>query len=218
MVKSQEEMLKVLDILEKTHGETMLEQFKDWSPFQITVATLLSARSKDATVIPIVKRFFSEYPGAEEVRHVPIEELEKWFFKIGFYKTKARHVHLLSEMVIERYDGKIPQTMGGLLTLPGVGRKTANCVLAYAFGIPAIATDVHVFKISNRLGWVNTKMPKETEFVLMEIIPKNHWVRINKLLVDHGQRICGSPRPKCESCSITKHCKFYEDKIKNEHN
>ena len=120
-------------------------------------------------------------------------------------------------MVINDYGGKIPQTMEALLTLPGVGRKTANCVLAYAFGIPAIAVDIHVFRIVNetRLNWMSVKNPEKTELKLMEIIPHERWLDVNKLIVDHGQRICAPIRPKCDECTITSYCEFEKKNIQS---
>lgn len=207
-MKSQSEILKVLNILQKTHNPTMLEQFHSRSPFQLLIMTLLSARTKDATVIPIALELFEKYPTPKELAKIEIKDLEKRIFKIGFFRTKAKHVIKLSQILLDTYDGKVPKTMDELLSLPGVGRKTANCVLAYAFGVPAIAVDIHVHRITNkgRLHWVDTNTPTDTEKELCTIIPKNRWTKVNQLIVDHGQRICAPIKPKCNECTIQKFC------------
>ncbi len=199
---------KVFRILEKTHPQTMLEELGHYTPFQMLVMTLLSARTKDATTIPIVKRFFEKYPNVEDVSELPVEELERWFYKIGFYRVKARHVKKLCEMLLEKFNGKVPDTLEELTSLPGVGRKTANCMLNYAFHKPAVAVDIHVHRISNRLGWIKTKNEKESEFALMEIVPKDEWINVNRLLVGHGQTTCSPINPKCSECSVSKYCKY----------
>ena len=209
--KYVQEYLKVLSILQKTHQPTMLEMFSHSTHFQHVVMTLLSARSKDSTVIPIVKEFFSKYPEPQDIQRLPVQELEKWFFKIGFYKTKAKHVHELSNIILNKYHGHVPDTFEELVSLPVVGRKTANCVLAYSFGKPAIAVDIHVHRISNRLGWVHTQKPEETEEALKRIIDKKDWIDINRLLVDHGQRICLPIKPKCPECGVKRYCRFWKD-------
>jgi endonuclease III len=209
-MKKTHSIIKILDILKKYHKNTMLEELSYFTPFQITIATLLSARSKDVTVIPIVVKLFEDYPTVQDLIKISQKELEKRIFKIGFYKTKAKNIKLLCERVIEEFDGNIPNTLEGLISLPGVGRKTANCVLAYSFNTPAIAVDVHVHRISNkgRLYFVDTKTPEETEQELMKLVPKKRWHDVNRLLVDHGQRICGPKKPKCDECSIRKYCEY----------
>jgi endonuclease III len=209
-MKSQKEILKVLDILQKTHNPTMLEQFHNRSPFQLLIMTLLSARTKDATVIPIALDLFEKYPTPKELAKINQSELEKRIFKIGFFRTKAKHVIKLSQILLDTYRGKVPKTIEELISLPGVGRKTANCVLAYAFDIPAIAVDIHVYRITNkgRLHWVETNTPTETEKELCTIIPKNRWTKVNQLIVDHGQRICAPIKPKCNECSIVELCEY----------
>ena len=212
---SKQKIIKILDILEKTHGETMLEEFSHFTPFQVVIATLLSARTKDATVIPIVVDLFSKYPTVYDLNKLTIVQLEKWFYRIGFFRAKAKNVKKLCKIIIEDFDGLVPDTLEELLTLPGVGRKTANCVLAYAFKKPAIAVDIHVHRIVNkgRLHWMDTKNPDETEQELMRLVPKKRWRDVNKLLVDHGQRICAPIRPKCWDCGITKFCEYKDKKL-----
>lgn len=207
------EVTAVLAILTKTHQLTMLEQFKDYTPFQLLVMTLLSSRTRDTTTIPLVKKLFEEFPEPDDFLKVPLHVLEKKLYGIGFYKTKANNVKKLSTITLEKYNGKIPDTLEGLTSLPGVGRKTANCVLAYAFRKPAIAVDIHVHRISNRLGWITTETPEDTEEKLKKIVPSESWVDVNKLLVNHGQRICLPRNPKCEICPVNKYCNYGRKKL-----
>ncbi len=206
------EIKTVFRILEKTHPQTMLEQFSHYPKFQLLVMTLLSARAKDSTTIPIVVEMFKKYPAPEDYVEIDQQELEKIIYKIGFYRAKAKNVKALSKTLIDKYNSKVPQTFEELTSLPGVGRKTANCMLAYAFNIPAIAVDIHVHRISNRLGWIQTKTPEESEEALKRIIPRDEWINVNKLLVGHGQTICSPINPKCNQCPIINHCKFGKTK------
>lgn len=199
---------KIFSLLEPFHQPTMLEQLKEYTPFQLLVATLLSSRTKDSTTIPIVKRLFQKYPAPTHFINARLHSLQQDLYGIGFYKVKAKHVQELSKIVIEKYGGSIPDTFEKLTSLPGVGRKTANCVLNYAFQKPAIAVDIHVFRITNRLGWVKTETPEETEEALKKIFPQHLWSKVNMLLVDHGQRICQPRKPKCEICPVRKWCEY----------
>ncbi|MBT3835648.1 endonuclease III [Candidatus Woesearchaeota archaeon] len=209
---SLNEMKTVFSLLESTHPETMLEELGHYPVHQMLIMTLLSARAKDSTVIPIVKEFFKKHPTIQEVADLPIEYLEKAFFKCGFYRMKSKHVKLLCQKLLDEFNGTVPDTLEELTSLPGVGRKTANCILAYAFGKPAIAVDIHVHRIANRLGWISTKNEKESEFALMDLVPKDQWINVNRLLVGHGQSICAPRKPDCDSCNITEHCKYGREK------
>ena len=186
----------------------MLEELGHYTPFQMLVMTMLSSRTRDSTTIPIVKRLFEKYPNPEHFVKMDTRELEEWLYGIGFYKVKAQQVKALSKAIIEKYKEKVPDTFEELTTLPGVGRKTANCVLAYTFKKPAIAVDIHVHRISNRLGWLKTTTPEETEEALQKIIPKDLWIEVNRLLVGHGQTICVPLNPKCNICPVRKYCEF----------
>lgn len=203
---TSQQVTTTFSLLELSHQPTMLEQLKDYTPFQLLVATLLSSRTKDITTIPIVKKLFQKYPAPDDFIAAPIKELEKALYGVGFYRVKARHVKKLAQMIRGEYNGKVPETLEELIFLPGVGRKTANCLLSYAFKKPAIAVDVHVHRISNRLGWVKTETPQETEEALQNIIPPELWNKINMLFVDHGQRVCLPRKPRCESCLIARSC------------
>lgn len=204
MIKAAE----VFRILEHTHQLTMLEQFSSYTPFQLLVMTLLSSRTRDATTIPMMPGLFRKYPTPGEFLEVPLATLKKDLYGIGFYRVKAENIKKLSQMVLEKYHGKIPDSFEELTSLPGVGRKTANCILNYAFKKPAIAVDVHVHRIANRLGWVKTKTPEETEFALQKLLLPEQWGKVNMLFVDHGQRICLPWNPKCGVCPMVKWCEF----------
>ena len=208
IMTSIEKIKTIFSLLEKTHSLTMLEELNNYSAFQLLVMTMLSARSKDSTTIPIVKEMFAKYPNPEDFVDMPVEKLEKMIYKIGFYRVKAKNLKALSQILITNFNGVIPHTLEELTTLPGVGRKTANCLLAYKFKIPAIAVDIHVFRIANRLGWIQTKNETETEQVLMKMLPKEMWIDVNRLLVGHGQTICKPIGPLCGQCNISDYCEF----------
>ena len=204
--KSIEELLKTL---KNRQGTTMLEEFRTkYTPFQILVATVMSARTKDTTTIPIADNLFKTHKTPDDFIKVPTEKLENLLYGIGFYRTKAKHIKELSRILKEKYQNRVPKDMNKLLELPGVGRKTANCVLAYAFRIPSIPVDVHVHRISNRIGLVKTKTPEDTEQALFKTIPKEHWLDINELFVTHGQTICLPRKPMCPVCPINKWCDY----------
>lgn len=207
-VRSTYSIHKVFSILEHSHQLTMLEQLASYSVFQQLVATLLSSRTKDTTTIPLVKKLFVKYKTPQDFISAKISVLEKELYGIGFYRVKARNIQKLSGIIIEKYNGKVPNTLEELTSLPGVGRKTANCMLNYAFEKPAIAVDIHVHRISNRLGWVKTNTPEETELELMKKLSRELWIRVNELLVDHGQRVCFPRKPNCEECEIREYCEF----------
>ena len=198
----------ILSTLKKTHQPTMLEQLNYYTSFQLLVMTLLSARAKDSTTIPVVIEMFKKYPTPEDYINLDLKIIEKMIFKIGFYRVKAKYVQNLSRMLLDKFNGVVPDTLEELTSLPGVGRKTANCILAYVFKKPAIAVDIHVHRIANRLGWVHTTTEAKTEQELMKLIPKDQWINVNSMLVGHGQTICGSIKPKCRECPITRYCEF----------
>jgi endonuclease-3 len=197
---------RILLTLRRYHMPTMLERFGR-KPFMILVSTVLSARTKDVTTIPIVERLFKRYNKPEDLLRISTRRLEKMIYGIGFYKTKAKRLKAISRALLEKHGGRVPSSLEQLLELPGVGRKTANCVLVCAFRKPAIPVDTHVHRVSNRLGFVRTKTPEETEYALMKIFPKRNWTEVNELLVDHGQTICAPVSPFCSRCQIRKYCK-----------
>ena len=196
----------ILETLKGTHGSTMLGHFGDDDPWQTLIATILSARSRDETTEVVARELFRVYPDCKSLAEAPVRKIEKLVKKTGFYKTKARRIIHVSKLLIERHAGIVPMELERLLELPGVGRKTASCVLVYAFGKAAIPVDTHVHRISNRLGWVATKTPEKTEMALRKIIPEQDWIDVNDLLVFHGKNICKPIRPLCSICSVEKYC------------
>jgi endonuclease III len=179
-------------------------------PFKILIGTILSARTRDEITTKVIKSLFSDFKDADELSKANLKELKKVIQKIGFYNVKAARIKEVSQMLVEKYNGRVPPNIGDLLTFPGVGRKTANCVLVYGFKKPAIPVDIHVHRISNRIGIVDTKKPEETEIVLQKSIERKYWTRINETFVTFGQNICLPKNPKCNVCHLTKFCKYYK--------
>lgn len=192
--------------------ELQMEEKND--PFKILIGTILSARSRDENTSKVVHKLFLKYKDAKELADVDIDELKSIIHSIGFYNTKALRIKQVSQIIAEKYDGMVPNRIIDLLELPGVGRKTANCVLVYAFNEPAIPVDIHVHRISNRIGLVNTKNPKDTEAELSKIVDKKHWLVLNNTFVRYGQNICLPIKPRCKICGLTNICKYYMSNFK----
>ncbi len=176
-------------------------------PFLILISCLLSLRAKDSVTIHICRDLFNKAKTPQEILAIPKAQLEKIIYKIGFYRNKAQILHEVSLIILNRFKGIVPGTEKELLSIKGVGRKTANLVLGLGFGIPAICVDIHVHRISNRLGLVKTTTPEETEEALKKLLPKEHWIEWNKLLVMWGQNICVPVSPFCSKCAIRPLCK-----------
>jgi endonuclease-3 len=180
--------------------------------FSILIGTILSARTKDETTTKAVKILFSKYKNVKALADARTKDVEKIIKSIGFYHVKAKRIIEVAKIINSQYKGKVPDSLEKLIELPGVGRKTANCVLVYAFNKPAIPVDIHVHRISNRLGLVETKTPEETEQELMKKIPKKYWIEINDTFVMYGQNICKPISPMCNVCQIKRNCKYYKTK------
>ena len=178
---------KVFKVFNKHYILVPLEVFGD-DPYKTLISTLMSARTNDSTTQVAAKRLFYIAPDLKSLAELKVLEIEKLIYPVGFYKTKAKHLHLLAEKLLKEFDRKVPQTREELITLPGVGRKTANLVLNRAFGIPAIAVDTHVHRISNLLGWVHAKTPEQTEKELTKTLPKKYWPDMNRLFVSIGRQ------------------------------
>ena len=176
----------VIDTFRREPLDVPLEVYKD--DYKILISTLLSSRTKDETTFEAAERLFKKAPNFKKLNLLKKKEIEKLIYPVGFYKTKAKHLKELSKIILEKYQGKVPMTRTDLVSLPGVGRKTANLVLNRAFKKPAIAVDTHVHKISNLLGWVKTKTPEETEKELIKIVPQKYWKDINRLFVSIGRQ------------------------------
>ena len=173
-------------------------------PFSILIGTILSARTKDEATTKAVKALFSKYKNSKQLANAKVKDVEKIIKSIGFFHVKSKRIIEVAKIINTKYKGKVPDNLDTLVELPGVGRKTANCVLVYAFEKPAIPVDIHVHRISNRLGLVDTKNPEETEQELMKKVPKKHWIDINDTFVMYGQNICKPISPMCDVCKIKK--------------
>ena len=180
-------------------------------PYVVLTATILSHRTKDEITEKVVIDFIKKYPNVNELAKADVKELENVIKKVGFYRNKAKTLIKLAKVLVEKYNGKIPDDINELLSLPGVGRKTANCVLVYAYKKPAIPVDTHVHRIMNRLGIVETKTPEETEFALMEKIDKKYWLDINETFIRFGKSICKPIKPLCNICALNSICKYYKE-------
>jgi endonuclease III len=175
--------------------------------FRVLIATVLSARTQDATTAAASDRLFRHAPDARRMAALPVAAIARLIYPVSFYRTKARHVRAACRQVIDRFGGRVPGTMEELLTLPGVGRKTANLVLILGFkSLRNICVDIHVHRISNRLGWVATKTPDETEQALYERVPARWWPYLNLYLVTWGQNVCRPTHPRCGDCVVASRC------------
>jgi len=189
-----------------------LHEAETGGPFSILIGTILSARTKDESTTKVVKILFSKYKNSKELSNAKLKDVENIIKSIGFYHVKAKRIIEVSKIINSKYEGIVPDELEKLVDLPGVGRKTANCVLVYAFDKPAIPVDIHVHRISNRLGLVKTKTPEETELELMKKIPKKFWLEINDTFVMYGQNICKPISPMCNVCKIKRDCNYYNTK------
>jgi len=181
-------------------------------PFRILIATILSARTKDENTTKAADKLFKVYGTPQKLAKAKVKDVEKMIKSVGFYHVKSRRIINAANIILSKYRGKVPANIEQLTDIPGVGRKTANCVLVYAFEEPAIPVDTHVHRISNRLGLVDTKTPEETEMELRKKVPKKYWLPINNTFVMYGQNICKPISPMCNVCKIRKNCDYFKTK------
>lgn len=175
-------------------------------PYQILISTLLSLRTKDETTTEASRRLFEKAASPEQMLTLDTKTIQDLIFPVGFYKRKAENLKQVSQMILDRYHGKVPDTLEELLELPGVGRKTANLVVTLGFGKPGICVDTHVHRITNRFGYVKTKSPDETEMALRHKLPEPWWIPINDILVAFGQSLCRPISPWCSQCQVNRWC------------
>lgn len=201
-----DKIVKLLKAAKQPQSEfvKLMDSFKN--PYLVLIACILSLRTNDKTTYPATLRMLELAKTPKEMKNVSVEELAKAIYPVGFYENKAKQIVELSKTIDEELDGVVPDEIEELIKFKGVGRKTANLVLSLGFNKPAICVDVHVHRIFNRLGYINTKTPEETEFALREKLPVKYWIDINTLLVTHGQNICKPIKPKCSKCPIEKYC------------
>ena len=214
-------MKKILDGMKKTMFAvnppryTALERLhkvQTARPFRILIATILSARTKDENTTKAADKLFKLYGTPQKLAKAKVKDVEKVIKSVGFYHVKSKRIIEVANLILSKYNGKVPADIDKLVDMPGVGRKTANCVLVYGFEKPAIPVDTHVHRISNRLGLVDTKTPEETEMALREKIPKKYWLDINNTFVMYGQNICKPISPMCDVCKIRKTCNYFQTK------
>ncbi len=203
------EIIDLINILNKTYPDAKCSLDFE-TPFELLVAVILSAQCTDDRVNKVTPILFKVCSTPEEFSAIPIEDLENLIHPCGFYKNKAKNIKLTSEIIISKFDGKVPQTMEELMSLPGVGRKTANVVMLEAFNKPqGIAIDTHAKRLSNRIGLSSESDPEKIEKDLLNIIPKEYFKDINHVFMWHGRNTCTARSPKCENCTIANYCKSF---------
>jgi endonuclease-3 len=203
--QAKERIKKIFPILKKTYPQAKIAlNFGD--PLELLIATILSAQCTDVRVNIVTKDLFKKYTSARDWAKADIKQIESDIKSTGFFRNKAISIKGACTKIMEQFNGKIPGTMDELLSLPGVGRKTANVVLGNAFGVPGIVCDTHVIRLSRRLGFSDNKDAVKLEFDLAEIVPKKNWTLFSDLLIFHGRNICKARKPECRNCPIAKYC------------
>ena len=205
-----EDINTILDILEQTYPDAgcALEHI---DIFELLICVVLSAQTTDKSVNKVTPALFAKYPDAESLSQADPEDVAEYIRSIGMYRTKSKNIVNLSKALVANYDGKVPDDYDSLVSLPGVGRKTANVVLSVGFGHQRLAVDTHVFRVANRIGFVCEKDVLKTELALMEVIPENRWTRTHHSLIFHGRNCCDARKPKCTECPINQYCKYYKE-------
>ncbi|MCX7703474.1 MAG: endonuclease III [Planctomycetota bacterium] len=197
----------VVRILSKRYQKSLVERVGRGSPYRILVATILSQRTRDETTERVAESFFRRFKSVWELDAANVGEIRNLIKSVGFSSQKAHNLKQTARILVEKYEGKVPDEEEKLKELPGVGQKTAGCILVYAFGKPALPVDTHVHRISNRLGWVKTKRPEETEKELKKVLKKDLWLPLNRIFVLFGREVCQPREPKCVLCPIKRFCK-----------
>lgn len=210
-----ERVQKIYELLKEEYPDVHCE-LNYQTPLQLLTATVLSAQTTDRQVNRVTEKLFAEHPDLDTLLELSEEELENYIHSLGFYHTKARNLYRLFRELADRFQGEVPQTMQKLTSLPGVGRKTANVVLANAFGIPAIAVDTHVFRVSNKIGLAHASDVRETEKQLQNALDPEIWSLMHHLLIFHGRRCCSARSPQCERCVIRQYCEYYQKEWEND--
>jgi endonuclease-3 len=206
---SQKEALAVFDTLCELYPNPKTELIYD-GPFQLLIAVILSAQCTDAQVNKATPALFQTFPTPEALMKAQLQKVEKLVHSCGFYRSKAKAIIKTATDIVEKFNGKLPNTLEELTTLAGVGRKTASVVLNQAFDIPAIAVDTHVLRVSQRLGWALTDTPEKVEMELRALLPEELWGAVNGTLILHGRKICKARKPQCEACPVRDDCRFYQ--------
>lgn len=198
---------KIVDILKETYPDAKCELNYE-TPLQLLIATILSAQTTDKKVNEVTKELFKDYPDLDSFLTISNEELENRIKQIGLYRNKSKNLILMFQQLKEKFNGEVPETMEGIMSLAGAGRKTANVVLSNAFDVPSIAVDTHVFRVSNRLKLADSENVLEVEKQLQKELPKKEWTLMHHLLIFHGRRCCTARNPKCSECPLNQICKY----------
>jgi len=214
-VKLRDRISKTIEILKRNSANfkspvvtEIAGRTKD--PFKVLISCLLSLRTKDAVTWKASERLFKIADTPEKISALSLEEIERAIYPVGFYRTKAKRIKEISKILKEKYNSRVPNDFNELLKLKGVGRKTANIVMVYGFGKEGLPIDTHCHRIPNRLGWIKTKKPEDTEKALRKLIPKKYWFEFNDLFVQFGQNICKPLKPMCNICPIKGYCDYYK--------
>lgn len=209
---TKEEAKKVIDILLELYPDAKAE-LNFSNPFELLIATILSAQTTDVQVNKVTEKLFKDYKTPQDFIKLSEEELAEKIKSLGFYKNKSKNILATCRILVEKYQGQVPDTREELMKLPGVGRKTANVVISNAFNKQAIAVDTHVFRVSNRIGLAHSDNVFDTEKDLMNNIDESMWSKAHHLLIFHGRRVCKSRKPLCEKCPLTDYCLYYKREI-----
>ncbi len=219
-IREKSDAIKVLNLIRRSISETTalgnISADQDSTPFKVLISTILSARTRDLVTEEAASRLFSQFPDSKSLTKANGKTVAKLIKPVSFYHVKAKRVIQVAKLIEQRYQGSVPNSLDELLDLPGVGRKTANCVLVYAFRTPAIPVDVHVHRISNRIGLVDTKTLEQTEEALAKIYDRKYWLEVNELFVRFGQMICKPLVPRCSMCNVRPLCNYYQTMVKTE--
>ncbi|HLC60004.1 MAG TPA: endonuclease III [Candidatus Nanoarchaeia archaeon] len=214
MVKNIDKIIELLKTEVKDFENPVVSKIGEIQkdPFKVLISCILSLRTQDRTTGPISLKLFEVADTPKKLAKMPLGKIQKIIRPVNYYITKSIRIKQIAKDILEKYNGKVPDTFEELMKFKGVGRKTANIVMVYGFSRKnRIPIDIHCHRIPNRLGWVNTKTPEQTEFALMEILPKKYWQDFNDLFVLHGQNICRPINPHCWDCPINKYCNYYKE-------
>jgi len=203
--KEVQRLAKIIELLKKEYPKIKI-QLDHKNPFELLIATMLSAQCTDARVNIVTKDLFKKYKSPKDYLKVTQTELGQDIFSTGFYNSKSKNIQACCKQLLEKHNGEVPEDFELLAELSGVGRKTASVVAGNAFGIPAIAVDTHVIRLMNLLGFVKTKDAKKIELILKELLPKDDWVNFTHYIISHGRKVCIARRPQCFECSIIDYC------------
>lgn len=210
----KERIAAILDLLDKEYSTEIKIYLNHETPWQLLIATILSAQCTDDRVNIVTKDLFQKYKTLEDFANADVKELEADIHSTGFYRNKAKNIIQCTKTLITEYGGEVPKDIDELIKLAGVGRKTANVIRGNIYKEPSIVVDTHVKRISRKLGFTKEEDPEKIEYDLMEVLPKEHWIRYNIQIITHGRTICVARNPKCEQCFLNSYCKYYRNEPK----